>query len=371
MKKYTPLIIILTSYLAILILTHSEIVSYRVPPKLTEQYLHSQDIPHEVYARVFLSDSDIHIAAAKQYALGADPTKYNFQHPPFIKYLYGFAYLLWGNPLLIQVGFGLLLLCTVYSFGLRLSRNQIVPIAACLLLVIDPLFIDLSAYAMLDLGQTALLMTYLYFFLYDSKKWIMNGILLGVLAGSKFWGVPLFFVVLFSIYNYRAILKNWKPYLLHLLIGGLIFCALYIPTFIIREGKFNIIIFELKSLIYWLNHSTSSLPGASLLLFTTGYFKSWWGQNEIIRTLTWSIAWPISLIISLVASLDWFRKKKFKNHKLLFSFIPILYLIYLGVQIPFPRYFIVILPFLYLVSAKWIVEFPFVTKGIRRLIRKI
>ena len=49
----------------------------------------SQDIPHEVAGkRLFLSDSEIHIASGYLYALGNNPITFNFQHPPFIKYGY-------------------------------------------------------------------------------------------------------------------------------------------------------------------------------------------------------------------------------------------------------------------------------------------
>lgn len=119
MRHALVIMTVLIVYLVRLTLSDLSIFSYQIPVDLTEKYLRSQDIPHEVHGRIFLSDSDIHIAAAKQYALGADPTKYNFQHPPFIKYLYGFAYLLWGNPLLAQVVLGMILLIGTYGFGVR------------------------------------------------------------------------------------------------------------------------------------------------------------------------------------------------------------------------------------------------------------
>lgn len=222
---------------------------------------------------------------------------------------------------------------------------------------------------MLDLGQTALLMLYLFFFITPSR-WVISGILLGLLAGSKFWGVPLYFVTFFFLFHFRLVLKHWKQYFLQIATGVMVFSGLYLPAFIIQNGEFNLVLFELKTIKYWLNHSASSFPGASFVLFTTGYFKSWWGEGEIIRTNIWSVLWPITLVISLKTMLDSIRRRKFQENKFLISLIPILYLVYLGLQIPFPRYFMVILPFLYLISAEWIVKTFFVQKHLSRLLRK-
>ena len=99
MKHWIFLISIIVLYIAKLYFYSPEIFHYRFNKSLIDKYFCSQDISHEVPCkRIFLSDSDLHIAAGYLYIKGYDPTVYHFQHTPFVKYLYGIAILLTGNP---------------------------------------------------------------------------------------------------------------------------------------------------------------------------------------------------------------------------------------------------------------------------------
>ncbi len=339
---------IILLYLTILFAIHPQIYTYRFNEYLVNDYLHSQDIPQEdIKGRVFLSDSKIHEAAGYLYATGEDPSEYNFQHPPFIKYVYGLAIILFGNPYIIQILFGITLLVGTYFFGKKLYGSSMIPAIATILLVIDPLFIDLSQNLLLDLGQTALVMMYIIAFLWHEKNWLLQGILLGLLAGSKFWGgTTLFIVGLLVLYSFITKKFRYRIMILQGTIAFGVFCLLYTKTFINNGGMFNIVFYELKTLKYWLHHSVSSFFGGSLLLFLTGYVHSWWGDKETIRVAVWTLFWPLTLFLSIVNGIRHIRKKM--SVQRLVDFLPLIYLLYLGVQAPFTRYFIVILPFLYL-----------------------
>mgnify|MGYP000417059885 CR=1 FL=1 len=90
-------------------------------------------------------------------------------------------------------------------------------------------------------------------------------------------------------------------------------------------------------------------------MFATGYFKTWWGKEQFIKSQPWSFFWPITLFFSFKKSLELIGKVNLAN---LIGATPFLYLIYLGVQAPFPRYFLILLPFAYLnlaeVGARWL-----------------
>ena len=96
-KHFTLIFIALSLYYSIIAITKPVVLNYQFHDRLIQQYLRSQDITHDVAMRSFLSDSDIHIAAGFLYASGADPAEYNFQHPPFIKYLFGVSILIFNN----------------------------------------------------------------------------------------------------------------------------------------------------------------------------------------------------------------------------------------------------------------------------------
>lgn len=342
------LFIITLGYFLMLLIFRPQVFSYAFDASLIGKYFLSQDITYEVNGkRLFLSDSDIHITTGYMYVAGSDAATYNFQHPPLLKYLYGYGSLIFNNPLLIQVGLGWLYLLLTYYIGRRVYSSQWVPLIACLLIILDPLFKDVVSQAFLDLGQGVFLLLYFVSIFFFRDKYWLQGAVLGLLIASKFWGSSLFFIFIMATYLIFTGQFKWKPYIYHWLIAFMIFALVYLPTFVYRQGKFNLIFFELKTLKYWLNHSVASVFGSSLGLFITGFYKSWWGNRQVLRSEIWSVWWPIGIFISIWVSWRQFIIKKLTVEWLI-AVIPWIYLLYLGVQAPFTRYFILILPFLYL-----------------------
>ena len=277
MKRLDWLLILLAiiCYIFALILVKPLMFNYSFKPSLIERYKHSQDIIYDVPNRVFLSDSDIHIAAGYLYITGENPIAYNFQHPPFIKYLFGISILLFKTPYVIQLLFGCLLLVGTYVLGKKLTGNIAIAFIASLMLSFDPLFLDLSSQALLDLGQSVFALIYTYIAFFHPSLWLLQGIVLGLFTASKFWSTALFFIALPFVYRLikrekLEIMRSLKMFL----VAGITFSLTYIMTFIYHKGMFNIVFFQLKTLKYWFQDSISSIPGASLILFSSEYFKS-------------------------------------------------------------------------------------------------
>lgn len=356
MNRFLLILVIVLLYLLTLTFSKPQVFSYRFDPSLIERYFCSQDIPTEPpCTRLFLSDGEIHIAAGYLYITGWDPTKIHFQHPPFVKYLYGLTIILTQNPYYLEILFGILYLCLTYILTLKLFHSSIIAGLTTLLLSFDPLFIFLSADISLELAQACLLLAYLLAVLYKKDNFLLQGIFLGLLASSKFWGAALFMVLALNSFNF--IKKRFKPkiFLLQLLVGFVVFSLTYLKAFINQGGLFNIFFFQLKMLNYWRHHSVTNIPFSSLSLFLAGFYKSWWGNQLVVRADTWLFLWPIMFFISFVKVIK-FLRKKIINNELLINLIPILYLFYLGIQAPFPRYFILILPFFYMTFVKWVVN---------------
>ncbi len=354
-KDYAVIGIIMALYILLLLVFKRTIFSFHFDKKLLDRYFVSQDIQHEVKGRVFLSDADVYLATGYLYATGVDPTQGNFEHPPLIKYLFGYSALVFDNPYFVQVAFGVLTIFLLYLLGQKLYKNRFVSFLACFLLLMDPLFLDASSQTLLDLGQAALLLLYIYSILFHNKNYVFQGVVLGLLSGTKFWAAPLFFVLIINLYLIYKKQFNLRKFIQHLFIAFITFSLMYLRTFIARGGFFNIVFFELKVLKFWLNHSVSSFFGSSILLFTTGFFKSWWGTKEFMIGNIWSFLWPVSLVVGIVqGSVDILKKKI--TIQTLVAFIPLCYLIFLGIQAPFPRYFLIILPFLYLTFSGWVVR---------------
>jgi hypothetical protein len=355
MKRFFHITILFVLFFLILIFTKPEVFKYKFNNNLIKSYLCSQDIPYEPPCkRLFLSDSDIHIASGYLYINGNDPASYNFQHPPLIKYLFGLSINLFRNPYYVNLLFGLGLIFLTYFIALKIYKSEIVSFLSSLLLVVDPLFINISSSALLDIGQAFFLLLYFVSLFFIKNIWLL-GISLGFLLASKFWGGSLFFLLLFWFFGFYKRKIETKKFLFHLLIAFITLCFIYSKSFIDKGEFFNIMYFQLKVFKYWLQHSTTTMFGANLVLFLIGSFKSWWGNKSFSRSDVWSIIWPISFFINMFASY-FYSKKSAINLKFLVSIIPILYLFYLSAQAPFSRYFILILPFLYITTTGWIVN---------------
>jgi len=340
-------------------LSHNRVVlEKKFNPKLIGLYLRSQDIPDlpDNKVRVFLSDSEIYTASGYLYAKGASPIAYDFQHPPFIKYLFGYAIILFGNPLWIQLIFALALLFGTYLLGLRIFKEPIYAVLATLVLSADPLLGALAGEALLDLGQAVLVLFYLYFSLDKKPNLLLTGVLLGLLFASKFWAGGLFFFGLFSTFLLYRRQTSLSFLFKQLLVAGIVFNLTYFQTYWQNGFRFNNIYFQLKTLKYWFNHSVTSLPFASLFLFVSGFYQSWWGDKKLVFERLWSPLWPLGLISSMRTLWLAFRKTNTSSPIMLISLIPVLYLVYLGIQAPFNRYFILVLPYCYLALAQVMVD---------------
>lgn len=356
MKHISLLIFFILLYLGILSFKQPHVFSYRFNTSLIDRYFCSQDITTEPPCpRLFLSDGDLHIAAGYLYAKGEDPTKYHFQHTPFVKYLYGWTIFLTNNPYHLEILFGIVYLCLSYLLAFKLFRSTLVAGLTTLLLTIDPLFIMLSGDASFEVGQACFMLAYIFAVLYRRENFYLQGLFLGLFASAKFWGAVPFFVLAVNGFEYAR--KRLKPkiFVLQLLTGFIVFSLTYLKAFINQGGLFNIFFFQLKLLKYWKEHSVTNFPFSSLSLFLAGFYKSWWGNQSLVKAEVWFLLWPVSFIVSVYRSLVLFRRK-YINNEFFTAIMPVAYLIYLGVQAPFPRYFILILPFLYMTLVKWGVD---------------
>lgn len=355
-KDFIVVLALIVLYISLLVIFKPSIFRYSFSQELIRRYFLSQDIPHEVPGkRLFLSDGDIYLSTGYLYAQGEDPAKFNFEHPPLIKYLFGFSIKFFNNPYFAQILLGVLMIIALYYAGIKIYRQSTVASLACLLLLIDPIFLSVSSEPLLDLGQALFLILYILAVLYFKKNYMLQGAALGLFAGTKFWITPIFFIVALTLYKLYKREFEIKIFFLHLIFAFITYSLLYTQTFILYNDRFNIVWHILRTFKYRLIHNTSQYFGASFVLFMTGFLKSWWGNKKWIWISPWTIIWPISLVLSITESFRLLLKKKI-DINFFIGILPFLYLCYLGVQASFPRYFMPILPFLYLFIANLVLK---------------
>lgn len=344
-------------FLGVVFVRHREVFTSQFNPSVVQKYLRSQDIEdteNVIKDRIFVSDSVIYSAAGYLYAKGADPTSYNFQHPPLVKYLFGFSSLFFGNVFLVQIIFGVSLVFLTYFIGIRLLDNKIAAFLAAAFLIFDPAFLEQISSTLLDLGQAVFAIFYFVFVVLFPESFVLQGISLGLFAASKFWSTAIIFVALLLGYRFFVLKKkvDYKKLFYSFLIAFLIFSLTYLKTFIDASRLFNIFYFEGRVLKFMLQHNSATFIGGSILLYITGYFVKWWGTGGISKATTFSILWPTSFVVAFFKTL--FSKKKAKEY--LISALPVVYLTLTLTQVPFTRYFILVLPFFYLSLSQTLVK---------------
>jgi hypothetical protein len=136
---------------------------------------------------------------------------------------------------------------------------------------------------------------------------------------------------------------NFRKTGLSFVIAFLVFGLTYLKSFIDAQGVFNIFLFLAKDLKFMLTHNSAGSVGGSILLFVTGFFTPWW-EPGVLRAGDWSFLWPVGLAVGVIRGF----REKIKGNKLFFYLLPFTFLLLTSTQVPFTRYFIIILPFVYL-----------------------
>lgn len=348
MKRIFPYLLILLSFVFTIFFFHKSALTYKFDPILVKDYLRSQDIEDPMGAildRISMSDSDIYIATGYLYAKGESPTLHNFQHPPLMKYLFGFSTLMTENPLYVQMFFGFVFLILTYFLGTKIFKNIWLALLPTGLLLMDPVFSGMIEGAYLDLGQAVFALLFIILALFYPKKYALQGVTLGLFAASKFWSTAIIFVVL--IYTFKILVKkekiDYKKVIFSFAVAFLVFSTIYLKAFIDGRRAFNIFAFLGRDLKFMMSHNSAGNFGGPILLFLTGFFSPWW-KSGVARALDWSILWPIGLICSTILAI----KSKFKGAESLIYLLPAVYLLFISTGVPFTRYFLIILPFIYI-----------------------
>ncbi len=305
-------------------------------PQVVNDFLRSQDIldqEDKIKDRIFVSDEVIYIASGYLYSKGTDPRSFNFQHPPFVKYLYGFSSLYFNLPLLPNIFLGFILLLEIYLLGKLVFKSEVVGFISSVLMLFDPVFKEVTTYALLDLGQMVFLLGFILTTFFWKKHWIGQGVLLGLAFASKFYSPVIIFTGIIFLYKVLTRDFNLKRELLMLVVSFITFCGTYIVSFINDNGLFNIFFHQAKIFKFMLDHNSAVEWGSVVKMFFGGYYL-----------------WPISFFASIFVLL----KENIKSFKFLFAFLPVVYLFILCFQLPFIRYFVLIMPFLYLTFINFI-----------------
>lgn len=344
--------LILLSFLSAIFLNQSKFTSKFDYEKTRNDFNNSPYILGNNY-KTIIQDEDFDAINGYMYINRIDLNKTVYDHPPFGKFLIGLSIFLTGNQNNIQIFVSLFVLIAFYYLSKEVLKNDTLALLLSLVLSLEPLFREQISTSLLDADLLLLLTLSLLFTLksLSNKKWVIGIVIsLGLFSAIKFPANSII-VVITIIFFYLSIQRSdlIRAFIKYFLIVPIIYSVLYIPfveKFTLQKF-FDLQIFAIK----WHKSHLPDYPKFEifrLLLFNQ--WRTWWGSKPFISVPYFHFLWPLSLINLSIFAIAIKNKKLKPSKEIILIFLwCLLYLAFSSFRVVFPRYLLLLLPFLYLI----------------------
>lgn len=316
---------------------------------LEDHYLNSQYAKPNSY-KYYIDDPELYSYAGWRYVLGNDPSVVNFEHQPLAKYLIGLSILTFGNPAV-----GQLFVATVCIFLTYLVSRKLLPeILACvpsILLTLDPLFKQQSVEAYLDIFQLAFTLLLFIFVLEakDKSRYVLlSSLALGLvcLSNSVWSGILTGFVVgVFIVWRQKNLIKT---YIAALPWGALIYVLGY-GVYFHYHRPLDFIRLHIQQIRFYRSYVPDYPKGEIFRIIFTGKWRKWFGDYGFMNATPYTVFWPITLVL-MPMNFVGRAVKKIPDPLVLIVVWIVGWLVFISLKIVFPRYLLVIVPMLYILS---------------------
>lgn len=322
-------------------------------PRVRSIYTHSQyNLKNaEFYGNI--DDDMLYQYAGHNYIHGSDPSLINPETPFFVKYLYGLGILIFKNAVFVQNIFALLLLFVVYKITHTFTKDTTISLIASSLFSLDKIFTFQSFHTLLDLPHALfVLCTFYAFTLFSqeqnqkrSSKFILAAsIFIGLVAATKFYITAV--IIYFTLLAFTP--KSLKN-----------ITMLTVPSLIVYLATFSVYFFYHPNIIDFISHHISGIRlylsyipeypwGELLRIIYMGSWRTWWGEAQFIKVDVWSLMWPLTTTIVLLAPII-INKTKRTQILPMYTFTT-LYIFTNLFHVVFPRYILTIFPLMVILS---------------------
>lgn len=312
-----------------------------------------------------IPDNTLESFAGGIFIKGLNPILIVHDQPPLGRYLIGLSIFLFDNPntltvpLLIFTGIGIFLISRIIIQDLLFS---IIPVAV---FINEPLFLSKFIYTpLLEPIQLPFIVFSLYFFIkgvLDKKyiSWfILTSLMLGFVISIRFFilGGGIVLSMMLYLLSQKVDIKKFLVFLLTLPLSLIVLLLSYSKTII--AGYSILQIFGIQKYIFFYHASKFILPLSfwDLLLFNR--WHTWWGSRAITSDQQWVIFWPITAIFTVVFLIMVLTKKMSisKPEIIIFLWIGVI-VIMLSTGHTSTRYFLSLIPFLYILAVSFAYRF--------------
>jgi len=324
-------------------------------PVLEQQYLDSQYINKHPK---WVGDEIVFSYAGGALIKGTNPVLVIPDAPPLGKYLIGISILLFDNPHIIIGISGIASLVLLYMLSKQVLKDKFIALFPTLLYSSEPLFKNQFVYSpLMDLFQLVFLLSYFYCInkAFLGKKqttlfFILASMLLGFFIATKFFvsGITILIAsVLWTLLNRNK--KKLLTLLATIPISVGILLASYARVFAFGYSFREFLGIQKWVFLYHQGQIILPLSVWPLLLLNRWYV--WYGNNPVISDAQWLPTWPIITIVSFV-TIGFYLFKKIERRReveILMLWITC-YLGFLSFGQIFARYFVILLPILYIIA---------------------
>ena len=299
-----------------------------------------------------IGDDGLYLWVGYRLIHGADPTLINAEAPPLGKYLIGSSIQLFDNGYVYGFLSTSLILILSFALSQALLRNRFLALGITALIATDPLITSQFPLTMLDSIQAVFFLLFLWMLVRTGKRNarllpLLAGVTLGLFSETKFPILTPFFTLLGTAYiwmTYRSVLPIiWfgcgiaagyiLPYVPYFLMGHSLLDWLRVQKWIISFYR------HARLTPTWGSALANLLVGKSQNIFS----REWTTASH------WSLAWTG---ITLASILGGIRSLKSKNIRWMLVTSIALTTIVIYDVVPFwTRYFVLLLPLLYLIAA--------------------
>jgi len=326
-----------------------------------DRYEHSQyQLP---LSKRIIGDDGLFAYSGYRLINGDNPFSINNDKPPVAKYLFGLSILLFNNPLHIVFFFGLATLLTFYFLARQLLKDNSLALFVTVILFLDPLFFSQFWITGLDLIQLSfLLLNILLLFKMEKTQKrniiiaLCSGLSLGLFAEIK---PPILLPIILVLESILLLYKSFKKEYLFFVLGFLLGIILpYLRFLYLGNGIIDILKIHKFMVSIYLQSQLQTHVGAIWSALIFGKFPNI-TSGSLINISEWWILWPVVALLGITVAIFSLSSRKIDVfYKGLSVFLLIALIIFTFIP-SYPRYLVIILPFLYIFGAKFIqIFFP-------------
>ncbi len=318
--------------------------------QLEEMFNKSQ---YRVKNPIYIPDEVVFSYAAGAYIRGVDPILINSEHTPLGKYIIGLSVLAFKNDRIVVVPFFILTLIFLWMVSKEVLGDTLLALIPVLLFSTEKLFRNQLVYApLLDILQLPFVLISLWLFIrsYKRRSFILLMVAVGitisvktVVTGILLIGCFLFFLI---------VEKKWNRIIslvLHLPISGIVLLFSYTRTFL--SGYTLIDFLGFQKWIFSYQNSKLIYPLSFWRLILMNRWQAWWGDKSVLRANDWNFLWPVIVIVPIgMALYALVVRKKLTPSVMVLLIYALSYEAFLSTGITSTRFFLPLLPVLYILS---------------------